>query len=540
MRAFLRPSVVLLVVGALAVLGLTAAGASVGGAGAAVPATDKAGLWEAEAVPGELIVGFAPGVAGESRDLALEVVGIRRSRDLLVPSYALVSVPVGEEAAYAGQLSALPGVVSVEMNLTNRDLAIPNDEFYGHQWHLHQIGLDDVWEKATGTGVTVAVLDSGVAFETCAASVCGQDFYRAPDFEQTEFVSPWDFVDGDSHPNDETGHGTHVASTIAESTNNGVAGAGIAPDAAIMPVRVLGPGAGIAEESEGIIWATDNGANVINLSVGGPEVSQVQWDAVNYAQSRGVLIVAASGNGGDDLIGDPEIYCPACYPGVISVGATRIDRDIASYSNYGSSPEDIEHAIVLMAPGGEAEQDKNEDGRPDEVFQVSFRHLCTDTPEDFNVWSFCNNAGTSMASPHVAGVAALVLSVNPELTSVEVWDILTQTATDLGVDGYDGVYGFGEVNAGAAVEAAQQSLPSATPTPTATTMPPSTNTPLPLTNTPTNTPTHTPTPTSTPTHTPTSTPTPVLVGDTNCDRVVNPLDATLILQLVAGLIGALP
>ena len=422
-----------------------------------VSVTDYA---DAEAVPGELIVGFASSAAGGAgREIVIAKAGARLERHLLLPDYSLVSVPPGDEAEYAERLLSEPGVVSVEPNLIQRASFDPNDEFYSFQWHFPKIGLPAAWDKTMGNGVTVAVIDSGIAYENCSSAVCGQQFFKAPDFGGTVFVSPRDMINGDSHANDEAGHGTHVASTIAEATNNTIGGAGVAPDASIMPVKVLdadgiGP---IADGIDGIIWAADHGADVLNLSLGHSGTSVAEQTAINYAIQQGAVVVAAAGNGGEDGIGDPEILCPACYPGVVAVGATRLDQTLAPYSNYGSSPPGVNHAIVLVAPGGDNTEDWNLDGFADGVLQQTFQHACSGPPIDYSDFTYCFFDGTSMASPHVAGVAALVLSVNPGLTPAGVYDILTTTATDLGTGGYDSVFGFGEINAAAAVAAAQSS-----------------------------------------------------------------------------------
>jgi serine protease len=391
--------------------------------------------------------------------------------------------------------------------------------------------MPEAWEKSTGEGAVVAVLDTGVAFEDCSSADCGDRYYQAPDFGGTSFVDPRDLANNDDHPNDENGHGTHVASTIVEATNNATGAAGVAFDAALMPLRVCGDDGTcrVSDIVDGIRWAVDHGADVINLSLGGGG-SFVERRTVNDAVDAGVVVVAAAGNGGDDGIGDPDLDCPACYPATIAVGATRFDGALAPYSNYGDGYGD--HTLDLVAPGGDLDEDQDEDGHPDGVLQQSLRHFCTTDPVDFGEFGYCFANGTSMAAPHVAGVAALLLSVNPALTPEQVRDILTATAQDLGPHGYDLEFGHGRVDAAAALAAAQTSLSTPTPadTPTATATPT-----LPSTPTATPTPTYTPTPTDTPT----PTPTPPFAGDANCDASVNAIDAALVLQFNAGLLAAL-
>ena len=427
-----------------------------------------------DAIPGELIVRFAPETSAAGRTATVAFAGGVEARRLRVPGYSLVSVPPGREQEFSDRLRALANVESVEPNVIRRASFEPNDPQYDLQWHLAEIGLETAWDKATGAGVTVAVLDTGIAFEDCAAATCGDDYTQAPDFAGTSFGAAWDFSNDDAHPNDENGHGTLVASVIAEATDNGLAVAGAAFDTTIMPVQVLDSfGAGpIVDVANGIIWAVDNGADIINLSLGG-EPAPVEESAIAYALNQGVIVVAASGNGGLDDVGDPELSCPACYPGVIAVGATGMTQVRAAFSNYGEGLDG--HTLDLVAPGVA-------------IVQQSFAHYCSSDPFDLSEFLLCSANGTSMAGPLVAAVAALLLSIDPTFTPQEIGAILRTTATDLGPPGYDLEYGHGLLNAAAAVVQAQGSPPTATPTPM-----------------------HTPTPTATPCAD--------FDGDTLCDEV---------------------
>lgn len=414
-----------------------------------------------DALPGELIVGFTPGASAESRAAAAAGAGARVVRDLGLADHSLVRVPEGNEEEFGGRLLRSPAVRTVEPNLIRRASFEPDDTFYSFQWHFPKIGLPTAWDKSTGAGVTVAVLDTGVAYEDCPTSTCGQEFFQAPDFGSTTFVSPFDFVNNDAHPNDENGHGTHVASTIGESTNNATDLAGIAFGASIMPVQVLDEdGSGtVADAINGMAWAVSNGADVINMSLGGPGRLVAEEAAIDNAVANGVVVVVAAGNGGEDGIGDPILDCPACYPGSISVGATRFDQQRAPYSNYGSGESG--HTLDLVAPGGHMFDqsgivDQNGDTFPDGVLQQSFLHFCAPTTVDVSVFELCFANGTSMSAPHVAGTAALVLSLLPTLTPLEVRNILTGSVNDLGPPGYDLQYGNGGLNAGAAMFAVQQ------------------------------------------------------------------------------------
>lgn len=316
----------------------------------------------------------------------------------------LWAIPAAEAAWSASNLPSAPTATDREPGRF-----VPNDPYYANQWHLDQIGMPEAWGRESGSGVVVAVIDTGVAYRD------GDGFMRAPDLAETAFVPGWDFVDDDATPDDEHGHGTHCAGTIAQSTNNALGVAGVAPGVSIMPIRVLdrnGSGAwgGIASA---IRWAADHDADVISMSLGGGMRSRTVERAIDYAHERGVVIVAAAGNAARSTV-----EYPARHNHVIAVGSVRFDRDLAFYSSYGEG-------LDLVAPGGDLRVDQNGDGLPDGVLQNT---LVGGDPNRFDYLAW---QGTSMATPHVAGVAALL--VGSGVTDPDrVEEILESSATDLG------------------------------------------------------------------------------------------------------------
>ncbi len=269
------------------------------------------------------------------------------------------------------------------------DDGFPNDPLYPHQWHLRQIHMPAAWKLADGAGVTVAVLDTGVAYEDR-----GERFHRVEDLEGVEFVKPYNFINNTPHANDDHGHGTHVTGTIAQATDNGIGVAGVAPAVRIMPLKVLsGRGAGsIGGIADAIRYAADNGADVINMSLGGRFASKALERAVDYARDKGVVVVAAAGNDGRNKVG-----YPAGFDSAIAVAATQYDEATTFYSNFGKD-------LDIAAPGGNTRVDQDGDGMPDGVLQNT---IAVGDPTRSGYYGFM---GTSMASPHVAGVAALVVS----------------------------------------------------------------------------------------------------------------------------------
>ena len=323
----------------------------------------------------------------------------------------------------------------------------PNDPLFKYQWHLRAIQAPSAWAISRGEGATVAILDTGVAYENRGI------YRRAPDLAGTRFVRGWDFVDGDAHPNDEplpgrSSHGTHIAGIVAQTTGNGLGVAGVAPEAAIMPVRVLRPDTTGSSKAiaKGLRFAADHGADVANLSIAGPSDVPVVRDAINYAASKGVAIVASAGNDAN-----PSVSFPAAYPKVIAVGALSRNLTRAYYSNYGK-------ALDIVAPGGDGQVNSTGDRLEDGVMQQTLRG-------GPSAWCYCYMASTSAAAAQVSGVAALLVASGRAGGPAEIASALRSSARDLGPPGSDAEYGAGLVQAAAALAPAS-SAPGAPPTPT--------------------------------------------------------------------------
>src|ERR1043166_5502751 len=294
--------------------------------------------------------------------------------------------------------------------------------------------MPKAWQLADGNGVIVAVLDTGVGYEDYGA------FHVLPDLKGITFVDPYNFVDNNTHADDDHGHGSHVTGTIAQVTNNGIGVAGIARNVKIMPLKVLsGSGSGsVGGIADAIRYAADKGAKVINMSLGGAFPSAVLKKAVAYAHDKGVTVVCAAGNESRGRVG-----YPAAYPGAIAVSATQFDEAITFYSNYGKD-------IDIAAPGGNTRVDQNGDGMPDGVLQNTIA-LGDPTKDDYYGYM-----GTSMASPHVAGVAALVIGegiTDPDRVEQVLKDSARKPSQNYTTDRY----GAGIVDAPAAVLKARSS-----------------------------------------------------------------------------------
>ena len=357
---------------------------------------------DAETGGQRLIIAFNKAATPQQRDELHRGVGaVVRTR---IPELDAEVVALPAQANVRATLNryrSSPLVKYAEPDYVAEALLAPNDPYFPNQWHLARIKASQAWDTTTGsTPITVAIVDTGI-------------LQSHPDLS-ANIVSGYDFVNGDSDPSDDHGHGTKVAGAVGSVINNGVGVAGIAWQVKLMPIKVLGSDGRGAHSTiaQGITYATDRGARVINLSLGGTSYSSTLKAAVDYAAAKGTLVFAAAGNSSG-----PVMY-PAAYDTAIAVSAIEKTDELASFSCYG--PE-----IDLTAPGD---------------------YILTTTRSGYG-----HAAGTSLSCPIAAGVAALLWSANPTWSADQVLAHLKATADDLGEAGPDIYFGYGCVNAEAAL-----------------------------------------------------------------------------------------
>jgi serine protease len=361
---------------------------------------------------GDLIVAFRPTAGGGAIDRALQGAGIRAARrgSFGVRYLATVDESVGTARALE-RLRSMDEVDYAEVNGTVHKSAPttfhPNDPRFNIQWNFTMIGAERMWGIQKGSpSVGVAVLDTGIAFEDYADPVTRQQFRKALDWGGMVFLPGYDFVNGDAHANDDEYHGTHVASTVAQATNNNLSFAGLAFNCSLMPVKVLdAEGTGTYfDVADGIDYAVNFSQNgtrpvkVINLSLGGPGSSEDVRRAVDRAIANGVVVVASAGNESKG-----SVDFPASLANVIAVGAVDARKQKAPYSNFG--PE-----VSVVAPGGDC--DRNDSGNSfgaDCVWQQG-PHPDFVAQGRYDVFVSLGLDGTSMAAPHVSALAALLAS----------------------------------------------------------------------------------------------------------------------------------
>ena len=378
----------------------------------------RAGL---TAVPGEFNVVMRPGVGAQS----LSALGANFTTKNIAPNIVTVKsnggVSAQSDQMTLQQLRSNPNVAAVEPNyiITLNDPQInagapeaprlpaaPNDALFSKQWHHQTIGSVPAWAKQKGSkNILVAIVDTGMD--------CGH-----PDIAANVDTSKTFSAYNDNGCTDKQGHGTHVGGTVAAVTDNQIGVAGVAPDVTLMSAKVLSDsGSGsYASVAAGIVASADAGAKIISMSLGGPSNSAVITEAIKHAISKGALPVAAMGNDGN-----ASLSYPAAIPGVFSVGATDITNARARFSQYGPH-------IDIAAPGVNimATFPRNASGMPG---------------KDYGAIS-----GTSMATPIVSGVAALVMSQNPGISVEQVKSILKASAVDQGDPGFDNYFEIGRAH----------------------------------------------------------------------------------------------
>ena len=408
-------------------------------------------------VPGTVLVQFKSGTSQKTIQSINQAVGVTQSSTVTSHGLWNISVPSGQERAYMRRYMDHPQVAYVDYaRLLSTEMVggfrpylgravqttAPNDPLYGPdplnpttgarevglpgQWGLNAMDVLDAWNKTQGSNVKVAVLDTGVdmGHPDLAANLDTADAYN--------------FVDNNTNPDDDYGHGTHVTGIIAAVANNQVGVAGVAPACKVMPIRVLGvEGGSTVNLIQGIEWAIDHGAKAINISLGSDQYDQAEADEINRAIASDVVVVAAAGN--DALTGDPLSY-PGALPGVVSVAALQQDLDAngnptGTYSR--ASFSDFNPFVTVAAPG------------VDILSTVPRRFQSYGTTHSDEPYAYAS--GTSMAAPMVTGVVALIRSAHPDWTASQVISDLRSTAQQLGTGPFNQFYGSGLVQAAKAV-----------------------------------------------------------------------------------------
>ena len=335
-----------------------------------------------------------------------KIIGVHggKSRRMGGSNIHVIDLPQGaSETAVRTLLARHPHLKNVELDRRVPAAFVANDPYLGSAWHLGKIGAQTAWDTTQGSGVTIAILDSGV-------------LPTHPDLA-SRLVPGWNFIDNNANTADVHGHGTAVAGAAAAATNNGVGVSSVAGAAQIMPIRIADANAYAywSTVAQGLTWAADRGARVANISYLGVAGSAAVQNAAQYMRSKGGLVVVCAGNTGID-----EGIAPTTT--MIPVSATDANDQKTSWSSWGNF-------VAVSAPG-------------------------------INIWTTAKSGGyeqwwgTSMASPVTAGVVALMMAANKALPPAQIESLLYSTAVDLGAPGRDAVFGHGRVNASAAVAAA--------------------------------------------------------------------------------------
>jgi thermitase len=372
--------------------------------GSSLAATDSAANVRGGGDTVRLIVKSRVGLPSTIRDRLLGSSGVRRRGQIPRIGATVVEIPRASLPRITAALRSSGAFSSVEEDAIATATEIPNDPLFASQWGALQINSPEAWNDSSGSpSVLVAVLDTGADA-------------THPDLDG-QLVPGYDFVNDDDDPSDDNGHGTAMTGIIAAKANNGIGLAGIASASKVLPVKVLDAvGSGFYSViATGIIYAADHGARVINLSLAGTSSSDVLQSAVDYARAHDVIVVAAAGNSGQNA----PMY-PAALDGVVAVAATDQNERSAYFTNYGSW-------VSLSAPGV---------------------NIVTTTRDG----AYAGSTGTSPATALTSGAFALLLAANPTMTGPEAVDRMTANAVDLGTAGWDPYFGYGRVDAYAALE----------------------------------------------------------------------------------------
>ena len=469
--------------------------------------TQVTGSIEPEFIPGEIIVRYKPGLEPsgiqslstisafvEQRSSGHAGSGVRSVLRLAEYERLSLSVDAVKDRTLREieWLNSQPHVLYAQPNYIYRPLALgtqPNDTAYSVQWHYPLIKWDHVWDENLVTDlsdVIVAVIDTGIMRENWIKSSSNHEDFGGTG--ASPFVDEYDFILNDNYsldghidpgrdndatdmgdhpdPSEASFHGTHVAGTIGAYTNNSLGVASMAgrnsslTSVKIMPLRAMGFGGGSTDDIvEAIKYAArlDNAsgtlpsvkADIINMSFGGTGQDQDLENAINDAFNEDIVLVAAAGNTGSSIP-----FYPASYDNVISVSAVDIGGDIAYYSNYGST-------IDVAAPGGDLSYNLNfDDINEVEVADGVLSTFTRIIDNQADTGTYYVSQGTSMAAPHVAGLAALIKAADPLLSAAEIRSIIENSTIDVGVAGEDNFYGHGLINAYASVHAALGTLPA--------------------------------------------------------------------------------
>lgn len=352
-------------------------------------------------LPGQLIVKFRPSAPPSAISALAASYGLKEEGRIEELGARLMAVPEGQEWEVISKLSADRLVEYAEPNYLRHPLFVPNDPSYAsYQWNLRIINMPQAWDISQGSAsVKVSVIDSGI------------DTYHSD--RPVNLFKGWNYVNNSYDVYDSLGHGTFVSGIVAAATNNGLGVASVAPGVSLVMHKAINPATGqfpIYALSNAIANAANNGAKVINLSLGSPDYSATEKSAIDYAWGKGSLIVASAGNCG---AGSPSSSCtqinqiqyPAAFPNVLAVGSTTSTDTVAGHSTQNSS-------VDVSAPGQSVSSLRPGGG-------------------------YASGSGTSFAAPHVSALAGLIWSVNPNLTNKQVGDMIVSTVKDLGPVGRD-------------------------------------------------------------------------------------------------------